>query len=332
MSNVADGTWGPPQIASTDLIRTGNTLPRLFHLSLALSIAAASAGCTNQSKSPSTAQTDTKYFSAPVQDEFLGRIGKTYWIKSGSGIKFYATEKDALNKRNGYEAPIEKLFTIDDLFRINYSKAYRVKILENNQISFVEEFSLSYARNKEYLSEDKNELQELLKQSQSRIQELENRMRILGVSSGTRLWLRHPIEGMPGLTQITVKNIEAIKKSSEKLAIYLLVTSEHGEKKINLNADSTDDSSINYALNSKFYTEKTKKEFSGWGSKAINFINKGGIYLGMSDTQVVASLGRATKINQSVGRWGTHEQWVYGDVPYRSYLYFENGKLTSWQD
>ena len=40
------------------------------------------------------------------------------------------------------------------------------------------------------------------------------------------------------------------------------------------------------------------------------------------------SWGQPDDINRSVGSWGVHEQWVYGD----EYLYFENGKLTSWQD
>jgi hypothetical protein len=53
--------------------------------------------------------------------------------------------------------------------------------------------------------------------------------------------------------------------------------------------------------------------------------------LGMSTKQVIerTNMGKPEKINRTVGRWGVHEQWVYDDG---SYLYFENGKLTSWQD
>jgi hypothetical protein len=39
--------------------------------------------------------------------------------------------------------------------------------------------------------------------------------------------------------------------------------------------------------------------------------------------------GAPESINRTGGSWGVHEQWVYGG---RSYLYFENGKLTSWQN
>jgi hypothetical protein len=52
------------------------------------------------------------------------------------------------------------------------------------------------------------------------------------------------------------------------------------------------------------------------------------IWLGMTDKMARASLGTPEKINRDVGAWGVHEQWVYGDT----YLYFENGILTSWQE
>jgi len=56
------------------------------------------------------------------------------------------------------------------------------------------------------------------------------------------------------------------------------------------------------------------------------------IMLGMSSDQVLASWGRPDKIHRSVGRWGVHEQWIYGKTPYAYYLYFENDKLVSWQE
>jgi hypothetical protein len=57
-------------------------------------------------------------------------------------------------------------------------------------------------------------------------------------------------------------------------------------------------------------------------------ITAGKIMIGMTKEQVIASWGNPNKINKSVGSWGVHEQWVYSS----QYLYFENGKLTSWQD
>jgi hypothetical protein len=52
------------------------------------------------------------------------------------------------------------------------------------------------------------------------------------------------------------------------------------------------------------------------------------VQLGMSQHDVRLSWGEPQRINRSVGRWGVHDQWVYG----QQYLYFENGKLRSWQE
>lgn len=53
------------------------------------------------------------------------------------------------------------------------------------------------------------------------------------------------------------------------------------------------------------------------------------LYVGMSMeafTQYIRS--KPDRVNVSVGSWGRHEQWVYSNL---IYLYFENGKLGSWQ-
>jgi hypothetical protein len=43
----------------------------------------------------------------------------------------------------------------------------------------------------------------------------------------------------------------------------------------------------------------------------------------------IISLGNPIDINKTVGSWGVHEQWVYNN---NMYLYFENDKLTSYQN
>jgi hypothetical protein len=49
------------------------------------------------------------------------------------------------------------------------------------------------------------------------------------------------------------------------------------------------------------------------------------VQIGMTAEQVTMAWGKPSRINRSVGRWGEHEQWVYGST----YLYFENGILDS---
>lgn len=68
-----------------------------------------------------------------------------------------------------------------------------------------------------------------------------------------------------------------------------------------------------------------KKYGKKWGTTVAEKM----IQIGMTKEMVIDSWGQPDDINRTVGSWGTHEQWVYG---VGQYLYFENGKLTSWQD
>jgi hypothetical protein len=51
-------------------------------------------------------------------------------------------------------------------------------------------------------------------------------------------------------------------------------------------------------------------------------------WIGMTNKMAKESLGNPDEINRTVGSWGVHEQWVYGNT----YLYFENSVLTSYQN
>ncbi|MDZ4183737.1 MAG: hypothetical protein U1D97_02005, partial [Desulfuromonadales bacterium] len=66
----------------------------------------------------------------------------------------------------------------------------------------------------------------------------------------------------------------------------------------------------------------------GWSKKILSAVRNGDILLEMTKDQVRASVGIPEQINRSGGRWGINEQWVYKGF----YVYFDNGKVTSWQD
>lgn len=71
--------------------------------------------------------------------------------------------------------------------------------------------------------------------------------------------------------------------------------------------------------------ERLKKKYGDInGEKIFN----GYIWLGMTKEMIIDSWGETHRINRSVGVWGVHEQWIYSG----SYLYIDNGILTSWQD
>ncbi|MEO5660816.1 MAG: hypothetical protein ABIQ90_13630 [Polaromonas sp.] len=58
---------------------------------------------------------------------------------------------------------------------------------------------------------------------------------------------------------------------------------------------------------------------------------KKGVYIGMTMQDVLdSSWGRPEQVNRTTTRYSEREQWVYGG--HHSYLYFEDGKLTSIQN
>jgi hypothetical protein len=71
-------------------------------------------------------------------------------------------------------------------------------------------------------------------------------------------------------------------------------------------------------------TELIKK----YGTEVAQKILAKKIWIGMTTEMALESWGEPDDNNRSVGSWGVHEQWIYDDT----YVYFENGKLTSWQD
>lgn len=65
---------------------------------------------------------------------------------------------------------------------------------------------------------------------------------------------------------------------------------------------------------------------------ALGILNKR-YWTGMSKDMAEESLGKPNTKNKSTGSWGIHEQWVYSNINNkRIYLYFENNKLTSFQN
>ena len=76
--------------------------------------------------------------------------------------------------------------------------------------------------------------------------------------------------------------------------------------------------------------QRKKALITKYGQTVGMRILKREIWLGMTDAMARDSWGSPSDINRSVGSWGVHEQWVYNR--YDAYLYFENGKLNSWQD
>lgn len=74
--------------------------------------------------------------------------------------------------------------------------------------------------------------------------------------------------------------------------------------------------------------ERRKAELiKEYGAENANLIIEGRVRIGMTKNMCVEAWGYPYDKNISIGSWGSHEQWVYGN----SYLYFEGNKLTAIQ-
>ncbi len=66
----------------------------------------------------------------------------------------------------------------------------------------------------------------------------------------------------------------------------------------------------------------------------IYYIRNNSVRIGMSEYAMLCAIGRRPNdINKSVGKWGTHKQYVFRYDRYNvMYVYLENGIVTSVQD
>ncbi len=83
-----------------------------------------------------------------------------------------------------------------------------------------------------------------------------------------------------------------------------------------------------YRSLSDYDRTKFRKAAVKWGAATAKDIVEGYVKIGWSKEKCRMSWGEPQDINTSIGVWGRHEQWCYSN----SYLYFENGKLTSIQN
>lgn len=90
----------------------------------------------------------------------------------------------------------------------------------------------------------------------------------------------------------------------------------------------------------KIAREKKQKEENArksilikkYGAVIGNRLFKGVVSLGMTKAMVKEVYGEPDDINRTVTKYSVNEQWVYGEAPQMELFYFENGKLTAWQD
>jgi hypothetical protein len=76
------------------------------------------------------------------------------------------------------------------------------------------------------------------------------------------------------------------------------------------------------------HARKVCTEHPTWELDVCIAISNKNVHIGMTTEQVKAAWGRPETLNRTVSSGTVSEQWVYGST----YLYIENGVMTSYQD
>lgn len=215
---------------------------------------------------------------------------------------------------------------------------------EDGQIAYIRENDILGLYPKMMKKTEKLSLLEKEKEIIGRIEELKkegrdeavntlSKLKELGINKGQKLWLRYAAYNFNFLDHFQVVDISVItdilgENSSYRYVDWsdisyknrvIMTFNDSGEE--NLIDISTDINSLDTIFSK---TNPAK----GWSKKILSAVRNGDILLGMTKDQVRASVGIPEQINRNGGRWGINEQWVYKGF----YVYFDNGKVTSWQD
>lgn len=223
-------------------------------------------------------------------------INKKYWIKSNKTPDIYKNCEDVK-----IQAKFGQFFTVESVTeKKGKDGLYANMIFDNGDKACIRMFEID-TEHSYWLSDIDTELL---------YSKTNNLIKKTGVKKGNIYWLKYPYIGINGLSKLTV--IDIIVKEDSFIVVF---------DKFELNITDID------TLKQIVYNKYPSKEFT---KKELNLISKSNINIGMSNKAVIASWGVPDRVNKTVGKWGVHEQWIYGDYSV-TYLYFENNKLTSWQ-
>ena len=140
------------------------------------------------------------------------------------------------------------------------------------------------------------------------------------LDSGREAYIKQNLIKEDPLDQITSKN-EADKLNTTPLEYAMRANKEKLARK---DRERTEREAKKKAEKEAFIKSLYAK---GWNKTTVDRIIEKKISIGMTPEQTTLSWGKPKRVNESVGSYGRHEQWIYG----HTYVYFQNGVLTSWQ-
>ncbi len=275
------------------------------------------------------------------------RVGNQYWFPTRSVIISFIEEP----KKWGYETISyddyqEKSFSITDFLWIDEDHTYYKVVFGSGKVAWTDAFLFNLQGENQLLREDpkiairkeiESEIQKEKERAAKEDEERKNRtieiMEVLkknGISVGSPVWMQHPKYGFTGLQKVLIRKISItpdIFPISSEVELVGEAAGVERPMKIGTFSIVRDDPS-DYL--DTFYVSDPEKKTAKWGKAVLKAIHESKVMIGMTDKQAMTSWGPPNQINRSGGQWGLHEQWVYGD--HGQYLYFENGRLSSWQN
>ena len=220
--------------------------------------------------------------------------GEEYKLKEGAYKSIdFITDPNCGTRRNSYKYPFAIL---EDSLGIRIKLCIQDEVLGDNiRNSFETYFTHKHLADSVIAERERAKFENALRQMK-RLMDLEDEF---GKETGFLLF---------GCSDEEVNRFRGLKKEfGEKYGLHLIKRSDEDVERF----------------------RRLKKKYGALNAIAI--LEKG-YAVGWTEEMIRESLGIPYDINRSVGSWGVHEQWIYRMDYETIYIYFENGKVRSFQD
>lgn len=135
------------------------------------------------------------------------------------------------------------------------------------------------------------------------------------------------ILGFSLLALVTPCSAQIIKCTVQGKIVYQEIPCDGGQK-VNISGAGTADTTSSQSI-------KVRRDVADLArrNRISEAIGDRKILVGMTSEEVIQAWGKPSKINQSISRTGTSEQWVYEreSISNSQYLYLDNGVVRSMQ-
>lgn len=289
-------------------------------------------GCVS---APITSANYTESNSNKSINDLRSRVGNQYWFPLRKSVSTSFIVEPISNYRK-VPHDGEKQFSIVDFLWIDQHRTYYKVEFDSGKIAWTDAFLFNLQGEASFFREDpkivldrkiESEKQSMEINRSNKSTEIAEILKANRLEAGATIWLKYRKYGVAGLKKIQVKGVSVTEDKYPE--VELLCEIDGKDKPIRIGPFALVQNSPSLYLGAFHFSDPAKSTAS-WGKAVLKSINEGKVSIGMTEDQALTSWGPPNRINQSGGKWGTHVQWVYRD--HGPYLYFENGKLTSWQN